>query len=276
MKDRRYQFEDASSACKRPKAHKSPSFATIDRNLREGNMEEVLAEMLARFTRLELASGRDQEEKERHRPSDKENQPPWSEVEAEQAKEGEELRARYDWLVGYLGRYNAVKELLGLGRVWLVRADSVQAVWGRVGALVVLAGERHRVATLYCVLHGVPVVREEWVRDCLERREMLPVGGYAVEVGIGDGLFGKMRIGVYAERNGSAKRSIDIRKESEVMQQTIVKGGGCFVKQDEGPEVLIVQEGLSTSAIAKAKKEFGPSLMKLVNTLVNLLLSSGS
>ena|SRR3990167_3294246 len=175
-----------------------------------------------------------------------------------------------EYSVGYIAKYNAVKDLRQLNdpRLCIVPVDSFQAALGKITHLL-LAKESSfsNTAIIYAIANNIPLLSLDWISACTKAKCLVDVKGYSFGWTANKKLFEKTGIMICTpSKPPKVSETVQIMadKEKQVMESTITMMGGTVRRSYSDATILIIQDHLVDWVRSpKGKSEIGTSYQYL-------------
>lgn len=185
--------------------------------------------------------------------------------ETQRSKSAEKLRAEYQLVIGYVSKFNQVKELNRIqnSSCYLIKADSLLSVYQKVTHLVIGDNHKGSLVLLYCLIAGIPVVGLPWVVQCTKDAKVVDPKPYEVSFDLNHKVFEKKNIAVYRDSNVVSRLSKIAEIETKLLLESIVKFGGTITEIANADVLVVLDVHIERLTAAKDKRDI--SLVQAVN-----------
>lgn len=179
---------------------------------------------------------------------------------------GQKLQQEYKYVIGYHGRWNAVKafKLLKDDMVFFIRASNLIMVQNKINIFVTDGSHKGSLVILYCIMNSIPIIKIDWITESMKVGNILDPQDFKLDIYLEHKIFDKLSISIYKESNKNKQGIHSGEGEIALLEEAVKKFGGTLKSNFNDTDYLVVIDSyFERFTNSKNRKE--SSLQNLVN-----------
>lgn len=182
------------------------------------------------------------------------------------SKSGMKLQQEYKYVIGYHGKWNAVKafKLLKDDLVFFIKGGNLISVQNKINLFVTDGSHKGSLVILYCIMNSIPIIKMDWITDSVKQGTLLDPENYKLELDLNHKIFEKLNIAIYKEPAKAKQSMFTGDGETSLLEDAVRRFGGTVKNNHiEADYLVVIDSYLDKFTSSKNKKD--ATLQHVVN-----------